>query len=126
MAKWMGADPKVLKATIDEYNAACDHGYDPVFAKDRIYLVPLRTPPYYAIKCSFGLNNTIGGIKINEYMEVLDKQDKPIPGFYAAGVDTGGWVPDTYCVTLPGTAFGFALNSGRIAGENTAVYVSGE
>lgn len=123
IAEWIGADPKILKNTIDEYNAACDQGYDPVFAKDRTYLLPLRTPPYYAIRCECVILNTIGGIKINEHMEVLDKWDNPIPGLYAAGVDTGGWTSDTYCVILPGTAYGFALNSGRIAGENAARFV---
>ncbi len=124
MADWIGADPKVLKTTIDEYNAACDQGYDPIFAKDRKYLLPLRTPPYYAIKCSVNFLNTIGGIKINEHMEVLDRQDNPIPGLYAVGVDTGGWETETYCERLSGSTFGFAVNSGRIAGENAADFIS--
>jgi fumarate reductase flavoprotein subunit len=51
-------------------------------------------------------------------MEVLDTRDNPIPGLYAAGVDTGGWTSDTYCAALPGTAFGWAINSGRMAGES--------
>ncbi len=118
IAKWMGADPQALKTTIDEYNTACDQGYDPIFAKDRRYLMPLRTPPYYAIKSNSDFLDTIGGIKINEYMEVLDKQNKPIPGLYAAGVVAGGWQGETYCVTLSGTSSGFAVNSGRIAAEN--------
>jgi fumarate reductase flavoprotein subunit len=125
IAEWIGVDQAVLRATIEEYNAACDRGYDAIFGKDRIYLQPLRTRPFYAVKCMSTILNTIGGIKINENMEVLDKQDKPIPGLYAAGVDVGGWSCDTYCADLPGTAFGFAINSGRIAGENAFKYVSG-
>jgi fumarate reductase flavoprotein subunit len=120
IAGWIGCDPKVLKATIEEYNAACDRGYDPIFAKDRALLVPLRTPPYYAIRSNSDFLDTIGGIKINERMEVLDKQDNPIPGLYAGGVTTGGWQADTYCDILSGAASGFALNSGRIAAENAA------
>ena len=123
IAAWMGADPKVLKATIEEYNAACDQGHDPIFAKERVYLVPLRNAPYYAIRCNSGFLDTIGGIKINEHMEVLDKQDNPISGLYAAGVATGGWESDTYCAVLSGHASGFAINSGRIAGENAAKFV---
>jgi fumarate reductase flavoprotein subunit len=56
-------------------------------------------------------------------MEVLDLKDRPIQGLYAAGVDTGGWESDTYCARLSGSTFGFAINSGRIAGENAAGYV---
>jgi fumarate reductase flavoprotein subunit len=126
IADWIGADRKVLKATIDEYNAASDQGCDPIFAKDRRYLLPLRIPPYYAIRTRSGFHGTIGGIKINEQMEVIDNQDKLIPGLYAAGIDTGGWESETYSFVLSGSTFGFAINSGRIAGENAVKYVSGK
>jgi fumarate reductase flavoprotein subunit len=126
IAGWIGADPEVLRATIDEYNAACDRGHDPIFAKDQALLVPLRTPPYYAIRSNSDFLDTIGGIKINERMEVLDKQDNPIPGLYAGGVTTGGWQADTYCDILSGTTSGFALSSGRIAAENAVRYVRGD
>jgi fumarate reductase flavoprotein subunit len=126
IANWIGADPKVLKETIDEYNAACNQGYDPIFAKDRRYLVPLRTPPYYAIRTRSGFHGTMGGIKINEHMEVIDNHENSIRGLYAAGIDTGGWESETYCVVLAGSTFGFAINSGRIAGENAVKYVSGK
>lgn len=122
IADWIGADPEVLQATIDEYNTACDRGYDPIFNKERIYLLSLRTPPYYAVKGRADFLGTIGGIKINEYMEVIDKQENPIPGLYAAGIDTGGWEPESYCALLAGSTFGFAINSGRIAGENAAKF----
>jgi fumarate reductase flavoprotein subunit len=72
------------------------------------------------------ITTTIGGIKINQNMNVLDCQDNPIPGVYGSGVDVGGWETDTYNLTLPGKAFGFALNSGRIAGENAALYLKGK
>lgn len=123
MAKWMGVDPKVLKATIKDYNEACEHGYDPIFGKDRMFLKSLRTPPYYALKAYPGLLTTIGGIKINERMEVIGKNDKPIPGLYAGGNDTGGWVSGTYDINLAGVTCGFAVNSGRMAGENAAEFV---
>ncbi|MFH1032349.1 MAG: FAD-dependent oxidoreductase [Chloroflexota bacterium] len=118
IAKWMGTSPAVLKATIDEYNSFCDQGHDATFVKDRRFLIPLRTPPFYAVKCYSHYPDTIGGIKINHRMEVLDKQDKPIPGLYAAGVCCGGWQSETYCFALTGSMFGFALNSGRIAADS--------
>jgi fumarate reductase flavoprotein subunit len=126
IADWIGADPKVLQETINEYNATCNQGYDPIFAKDRRYLLPLETPPYYAIRTRSGFHGTMGGIKINEHMEVLNNHDHPIPGLYAAGIDTGGWESETYCVLLAGSTFGFAINSGRIAGENAVQYMSGK
>ena len=122
IARWIGAVPKVLKDTIDGYNLSCDRGYDEVFSKDRRYLLPMRTPPYYALKCYQGFLGTIGGVKINHHMEVLNQHDDPIPGLYAVGTMAGGWESDTYCLQLSGSAFGFALNSGRMAGENAAEY----
>ncbi len=124
IAGWMGADPAVLKATIDEYNISCDDKHDALFAKDRRYLLPLRTPPYYVIKGHLGLCDAYGGIKINENMEALDIDDKPIPGLYAAGSTAGCWESESYCYRLTGHLVGFALNSGRIAGENAVKYLS--
>lgn len=124
IAGWMGAKPEVLKASIDEYNSFCDKGHDEIFAKESRYLSALRTPPYYAIKNFPVMLGTIGGIKINHHTEVLDTQENPIPGVYAAGIDSGGWEPETYNSHLGGHAFGFSIYSGRIAGENAAHYVN--
>ena len=123
IAKWINTDPAVLKTTIEGYNACCDRGYDEIFAKERRYLQPLRRPPYYAIRCQTHILDTIGGIRINERMEVLNSQDKPIRGLYAAGVATSGWEAETHCSDLSGSAFGYAINSGRIAGENAAAFI---
>jgi fumarate reductase flavoprotein subunit len=123
IAAWMGADPAVLKDTISEYNAACDDRHDPLFAKDRKYLLPLRTPPFYAVRGHLGLCDAYGGIKINEKMEALDAEDNPIPGLYAAGSTAGCWESESYCYRLTGHLVGFALNSGRIAGENAVRYL---
>jgi fumarate reductase flavoprotein subunit len=126
IAAWIGADPNVLKATVDEYNADCDRGHDSLFVKDRKYLRPLRVPPYYAVRGHVAICDAYGGIKINEGMQALDKNDSPIPGLYAAGSTTGCWESESYCYHLTGHLVGFAINSGRIAGENAAVYVSGK
>lgn len=125
IAAWMGAQPAVLKATVQEYNFSCDDKHDALFAKDRKYLLPLRTPPYYAVKGHLGLCDAYGGIKINEKMEALDSEDNPIPGLYAAGSTAGCWESESYCYRLTGHLVGFALNSGRIAGENAVRYLLG-
>lgn len=124
MADWMGVEPAVLAATVDEYNADCDQGYDHIFGKERRYLLSLRKPPYYAIKGHSCICDTMGGIKINENMEVIDTNDNPIPGLFAAGVAAGGWEPESYNYHLTGHLLGFALNSGRIAGEIAVDYLS--
>jgi fumarate reductase flavoprotein subunit len=123
MAGQIKLPSQTLISTIQEYNSACDRGYDEIFGKDRRYLQALRTPPYYAVAGYPFFMTTIGGIKINHKMEAIDSRDDQIPGLYAAGMDAGGWVGDTYCGHLAGSGFGFALNSGRIAGENAARYM---
>jgi fumarate reductase flavoprotein subunit len=123
IADWIGVGSGTLKQTIEEYNTACHTGHDPVFAKDRRYLMRFATPPYYAIRCNVHYIDTVGGIKINERMEVVSKEGRPLPGFYAAGIDTGGWIGDTYDTRTSGTTFAFAINSGRIAGENAVAFL---
>jgi fumarate reductase flavoprotein subunit len=73
-----------------------------------------------------GFHTTIGGIKIIQDMEVLNKHDEPIRWLYAEGSDTGRWGGDTYCFDLYGSTFAFAISSGRIAGENAIKYALGK
>lgn len=124
IADWIGASPGVLGREIEDYNSFCDHGYDAVFAKERRFLRPLLQPPYYAIRSITSLNQIMGGIKVNELMEVLDNAGKPIHGLYASGDAASGLEAHTYCGELCGSGLGFALNSGRIAGENAANYIA--
>ena len=124
LAMKMGVNPAVLKATIDEYNAFCDNGYDELFVKDRKYLWPIKGPKFYAVKGRTVFLGTMGGIKINEKTEVVDKKEMVIPGLYAAGFDAGGMYGDSYPIkTSSGLASAFALNSGRIAGKNALKYL---
>jgi fumarate reductase flavoprotein subunit len=123
IARWIGAKPEVLKAEIEEYNSCCEKGSDVIFAKDPKYLRPLRRPPYYAMRCYARVGETLGGIKVNEHMKILNSQDEVIPGAYVAGVLADGIQGQTYCNDVGGSAMGFAVNSGRIAGEHAAKFV---
>jgi fumarate reductase flavoprotein subunit len=123
LATKIGVKPEALKTTLDEYNGFCDKGHDDLFAKDAKYLRALKRPKFYAVKCWRVFLSTIGGIKINHKMEVVDKEEKPIPGLYAGGMDVGGVYGDSYDVYATGGALGFAFNSGRIAGRNALKYM---
>jgi fumarate reductase flavoprotein subunit len=120
LAAQTGIDPAGLAATVEEYNGFCARGYDPVFNKSHRLLRALLHAPYYAAKFLPGGYGTLGGIKINHRTEVLDKEWNPIPGLYAAGTDACSIYGDSYVFILPGNTLGFALNSGRLAGENAA------
>lgn len=126
LAEKISINPSVLKATIDEYNEFCEKGHDDLFAKDRRYLWALKGPRFYAVKARTIFLGTLGGIKINHKMEVLNKNENIVPGLYAVGFDAGGMYGDSYCIRdSSGGSAGFAVNSGRIAGENAAKYIAG-
>ena len=121
----IGIDPAVLKATVNEYNGFCAKGHDGLFAKDPRYLRPLKGPKYYAVKERTVFLGTLGGIKVNQKMEVVDKKGNNIPGLYAGGYDAGGMYGDSYSIKdSSGTSSGFAINSGRIAGKNILKFLA--
>jgi fumarate reductase flavoprotein subunit len=122
LAEKTGIDTEGLKATVEQYNGFCEKGHDDVFNKKYELLRPIRTPKFYAGRFLPSAYGSLGGIKINHRTEVLDKHWKKIPGFYAAGTDACSIYGDSYVFILPGNTMGFAINSGRIAGENAAAY----
>lgn len=124
LAMKMGVEPAVLKATVDEYNGFCRKGHDDLFAKDAKYLRPLKGPRYYAAKARTIVLVTLGGIKVNHRMEVIDKRDRAIPGLYAGGMDAGGMWGDSYPIqAATGASSAFAINSGRIAARSALAYL---
>jgi len=123
LASKAGINPDGLRKTVDEYNKACGTGRDEIFHKNPRYLRPVKQPPFYAGRFFPSAYGTLGGIKINHKTEVVTKDFEVIPGLYAAGVDANAIYGDSYVFVLPGNTMGFALNSGRMAGENAAEYV---
>jgi len=123
LAEKAGIDSEGLLNTIDEYNQTCNKGYDDLFNKAHRYLRPIKTPKFYAGRHFPSAYGSLGGIKINHKTEVLDKNWDVMPGFYAAGTDACNIYGDSYVFVLPGNTMAFALNSGRIAGENASEYI---
>lgn len=119
----MGIDGRIFSKTVEQYNSFCEKGHDDQFAKDPCYLRPVKVPKFYGFKCYMDFTGTNGGIKINEHTEVLDRQDNVIPGLYAVGNDAGGLYGDSYDMISAGASVGFAINSGRMAGERALKYL---
>jgi fumarate reductase flavoprotein subunit len=118
-----GINADGLRKTVDEYNAVCEAGRDELFNKNPKYLRPIKQPRFYAGKFHLSAYGSLGGIRINYKLEVLNKDYEVIPGFYAVGTDVNTLYGDTYIFALPGNTMGFAVNSGRMAGENAVEYV---
>ena len=122
MAAKTGIHAENLKKTVAEYNAACK-SRDELFNKDARYLKPLKGPRFYCVTMAPGAYGSLGGIKINYKTEVQDTEWNTIPGLYAAGTDACTIFGDSYVFILPGNTMGFALNSGRMAGEHAVEYL---
>lgn len=118
IADFIGATAEDVEDCIAEYNAFCHSGRDGIFAKEQRYLKPLVQGPYYAIHAGRDMLITHGGIRVNERFQALDAEHLPLANLFIAGVDFGGADAEIYNVVMSGHGFGFALNSGRMAGEN--------
>jgi fumarate reductase flavoprotein subunit len=106
-----------LKKTFANYNHYADTNYDPEFSKDRKYIRKLQGKLYAMKMVDFYLN-TLGGARVNEHLQPLDANDQIIPHLYVVGTDAGGLYTNTYPLTMSGGSFGFAVNSGRLAGQD--------
>ena len=107
---------RAFQTTMADYAAACASGNGQTLPIPKSGgLIPLDTPPYYAIRTVPGITFTYGGAKVNANAQILDKTDCPIPGLFAAGADCGGIYTRGY---TGGLSMGLAY--GLIAGKNAA------
>ena len=116
--RW-GMPTQTFLNTMTEYNLACKQNKEHTLQVPKSGgLIPLTTPPYYAIRTLPGITFTYGGAKINARAEVLDTNNHPIAGLYASGADCGGVYTRGY---TGGLCMGLAF--GRIAGQEASHYV---
>jgi 3-oxo-5alpha-steroid 4-dehydrogenase len=115
-----------LQSTVELYNHHADAGHDPVFHKDGRWARRLRSPfgafpvggPSVAgagapdMTTGFGVF-TLGGVRTSTSGEVLDIDDQPIPGLFAAGRTASGIQAWGY---ISGTSLGDGTFFGRRAG----------
>jgi len=117
--------------TIREYNAAVkgDVPFDPNSRDGRCtegleinktnWANTIEKPPFEAYSVGCGITFTFGGVKIDPEAHVLDIEDQPIPGLYAAGELVGG----LYYFNYPGsTGLMAGAVFGRIAGRQAAAF----
>jgi fumarate reductase flavoprotein subunit len=116
LAKQLGMSPSVLVEEIKKYNSYVEQGHDPEFGKSN-FGPKIEVPPFYATPRSPSVHHTMGGLEIDTLARVIDKNGKPIPGFYAAGEVTGGIHAGN---RLGGNALADVMVFGRIAGESAA------
>jgi fumarate reductase flavoprotein subunit len=114
-----GFDKGVFVDTMNRYLNMVAQKRDDDFLKESHWLTPLAKGPFYMVRMEPAIFGTLGGIRINEKIQALNEDLKPISGLYIAGQDGGGMYGYPY-YEIPGVTQGYAYNSGRIAGEEAA------
>lgn len=132
-----------LKQTVTNMNGYAKTGEDPEFGRgsnayDQMFGDPTVTPnpclgpiekaPFYAVPINLGDLGTKGGLKANANAQVLDENNNPIPGLYAAGNNAGSPFGNLYPgaggTIGPAATFGFvaandiAERAGKRAGQS--------
>ena len=114
VAERVGIDPEVLQTTVDDYNAGVDAGEDE-FGRTGDYLkMKIGDGEYYMVEQKPRYATTMGGIVINEGLQVEDADGNVIDGLYAAGEFVGGVMGSN---SPSGANNGWALTSGKLAAE---------
>ena len=132
LAEQLGIDPGRLEQTVNDYNAGIQwdevEHFNPstldgvstegVTPPKSNWALPFDSPPYvgYAVTC--GITFTFGGLKIDpRTAQVLDTEERPLAGLYAAGELVGGLFYNNYAGgsgLMAGSVFG------KLAGESAA------
>jgi fumarate reductase flavoprotein subunit len=120
LAKKMEVPFEKFKATIERYNELARMGKDLDFGKRPECLSTIEKAPLSAIKMGVSLLVTLGGLKINTRLQVLDTEKNAIPGLYAAGNASGSFFAEDYPITIFGVSHSRAITFGRLAGFNAA------
>ncbi len=133
LAVKIGADPKTLEATISTYNNSVETETTDEFGRqysqdsiNPLYNVAVNKvdgDKFYAVKIEALCVMTLGGVKTNTGMQVLDNDSNPISGLYAAGEVVGG-VWGKYA--SGGTGVMGPVVFGRVAAENMMANVMNE
>ncbi len=110
-----GIDPRNLAVTIARWNDDVASG-DGDTQFGRVTGLARIEPPYYAFVEGVMNLGGLGGLAIDRHARVLDCGGSPIPGLYAAGMASAGWIGPYY----PGSGIALlgGLHWGWRAGES--------
>ena len=110
-------------SSIEHYNELCnsDDG-DTDYGKDKAYMVPIDTPPFYGGTGSLSHSSspnmvTLCGLITDGSQNVLDTNWEGIKGLYAAGNCLGGRYGPGYSTPFAGNSIGMAMTHGWLAGH---------
>ena len=113
-----GMDPETLKATVETYNGYVQSGTDEEFGRGADFMtMEIGDGPYYLVEQKPRFATTMGGLVINDSLEVQNTSGETVSGLYAAGEVVGGVMGDD---SPSGANNGWAVTSGKLAAEKIA------
>ena len=115
LAGQMGIDAEGLAATVADYNEMCAAGKDTQF--DKPDPVALKEGTYVIVEQKPRFATTLGGLKANENLQIVDVEGNPIANLYGAGCVVGG---ANGADSMTAMMQGWANFSGYTAGTNAA------
>ena len=115
LAKTLNLPEGSLTAAAEKYNADVAAGTDEFGRKLTVEIS--NDGPYYAVQMWLRYYATLGGLHINDQMQVLNTKQEAVDGLFAAGEVVGGLEGDIY---YGGSLFGWAMTSGRNAGVSAS------
>ena len=94
--------------TVERYNEMCEAGVDTDFYKTADKLIPIGEGdgPFYGASFSPGFLTSLGGLRTDSDLRVLDENDKPIEGLFNAGCMIGNFYSGTYTFAMEGMNYG--------------------
>jgi fumarate reductase flavoprotein subunit len=122
LAEAAGIDAAGLSATVASYNRhladSAASALTPLRSQTKYAAQPVAEAPFYAIPVCAGITVTSGGLSVNGKGQVLDSDDNPVAGLYAAGSTVGGLEGGTRAAYVGGLIKSFGI--GLIAAETIA------
>ncbi|MCD8369438.1 MAG: FAD-dependent oxidoreductase [Clostridiales bacterium] len=103
-------DPDTLADTIARYNQFVDAGKDDDWGKTSLGN-KIEQGPFYCVWATPSLHDTLGGLRTDGSMQVIDLKGERIPGLFCAGESSGG---------MHVHGLGRVITSGYIAGRSAA------
>ncbi|MCT3288149.1 flavocytochrome c [Lactiplantibacillus pentosus] len=120
LATEAGLDVDTLKQTVADWNQAVADHADTAFKRTTGMDRDIAKGPFYAIHIAPAVHYTMGGVGINPATQVLDKQDQPINGLFAAGEVVGGLHGNN---RIGGNSIAETVIFGRQAGQQMFKYL---
>ncbi|WP_455386598.1 flavocytochrome c [Lactiplantibacillus pentosus] len=120
LATEAGLDADTLTQTVADWNQAVANHADTAFKRRTGMDRDIAKGPFYAIHIAPAVHYTMGGVGINPATQVLDKQDQPINGLFAAGEVIGGLHGNN---RIGGNSIAETVIFGRQAGQQMFKYL---